>query len=179
MTSFIHYRSAKPSQTANSSGPSPGFRALAPLAFAVATMIASPATAQSVTGATSGQFVQAGLEIDYAIIPALTLKAYPLGDEERNMHGGIPSSAHANHFMVAVFDAETHQRISDAFISATVREVGANGQTRMLEPMDIGNAVTYGNYFDIWPATHYRVTMSVSVSQLMSPHEVQFQFEGE
>lgn len=179
MTSFIHYRSAKPSRMANSSGPSPGFRVLAPLAFAVATMIVSPAAAQSVTGATSGQFVQAGLEIDYAIIPASTLKAYPLGDEERNMHGGIPNNPHANHFMVAVFDAQTHQRISEASISASVWEIGANGQTRMLEPMDIESAVTYGNYFDIWPATHYRVTMSVTAPQLMSPHEVQFQFQGE
>lgn len=179
MTSFFQHNLTKPTLAENSSGPSPGIRTLVPLAFAVVTMIASPATAQSVTGATSGQLVEAGLEIDYAIIPASTIKAYPLGDEERSMHGGIPNSAHANHFMVAVFDAETHERITDASISASVREVGANGQMRMLERMDIGNAITYGNYFDIWPATHYRVTMSVTAPQLMNPHEVQFQFEGE
>ena len=67
------------------------------------------------------------------------------------MHGGIPRSRHAYHVMVALFDAQSLQQITDADVTALVAEVGFAEEQKQLEKLTVADAVTYGNYFEIGP----------------------------
>ena len=72
----------------------------------------------------SGYVVDHGIAIYYATIPAEIIRGHAKEHPEATMHGGIPRSRHAYHVMVALFDAQSLQRITDADVTALVAEVG-------------------------------------------------------
>jgi len=53
------------------------------------------------------------------------------------------------HVVVAIFDANTGLRISNAQVEARVSETGHTGLRKKLEPMLIQGTVTYGDYFTL------------------------------
>jgi len=110
-----------------------------------AILIASSGGALAQT--TSDYAVVDGVTIYYAVLPAEMLRNYPPGSEEGRMHGGVPRGRHVHHLQIALFDATTGARITDASVVATVTETGLGGVARALEPFQIGEALTYGGYF--------------------------------
>lgn len=92
-----------------------------------------------------------------AVLPAEMLRTFPPGSEESRMHGGVPGGRHVHHVQVALFDAKTGARLTDAEVVATVAEVGLGGTRRTLDPFTIGDAETYGGYFELQPRQHYKV----------------------
>lgn len=139
-------------------------------ATALASIISGPAMAQ--TG--SGYRVDHGIAIYYGTIPAEMLRGHPSEHPEATMHGGIPSSPHAYHVMVALFDASSLQRITDADVTANVAEIGLAGEEKKLEKFTIADAVTYGNYFEMRPKTRYRVSITVKTPSSRSAAHVEF-----
>ena len=75
------------------------------------------------------------------------------------MHGGATGRGY--HEMVALFEAKTGARITDAQVGARlVSPVRSEPETR-LEPMTIAGAPTYGNYLDLAPGGSCRIDVSV------------------
>ena len=105
----------------------------------------------------SGYKVVEGTAIYFAVLPAEMIRKFPKGQPEAGMHGGVPSGAHIHHVLVALFDAKTFDRITDAEVKATVTETGLAGKTKALEPFTVAGALTYGNYFDMPAQAIYRI----------------------
>ena len=103
----------------------------------------------------------AGLKVDLGIVPAETIRSRPEEYAELRMHGGVPSGKSMYHVMVAVFDADTGVRITDAQVRARVEEVGLTSEDKKLEPMRIAGALTYGNFFRMAGQGTFRITVQI------------------
>lgn len=135
------------------------------LVFSVAVALALVLAAGTAWASHYGKRMEAdGLIVQSGMVPSNLLRAQAQGSGEGTMHGGIPDSPDFHHFMVALFDKETGQRIENAEVTATVGEVGLSGTTKPLEPMDLHNTVTYGNYFKMGGKGPYRVELSIQPS---------------
>jgi hypothetical protein len=113
-----------------------------------------------------------GMTVYIGLIPAAIIKGHP----EIMMHGGKPSGVNEFHLTVAVFDAATGQRISDATVSATVGEVGLAGPTTTLEPMHIADTVTYGGFVVMRTMARYDLRIDVT-RPMRSPTTFHFAYD--
>ena len=119
--------------------------------------------------------IAGGLAVYLGVLPAALVRGHQTHPEER-MHGGVPSGPHAYHVVVAVFDAATGARMEDAKVEARVTPRGLSGETQALEPMEIGDTVTYGNYFTMGGSDPYRIELSIMPSGGGPPVEVEFAY---
>lgn len=63
-----------------------------------------------------------GLTVYLGVVPAEIVKGeHPSGPQ---VHGGVPRGAHEYHVVVAVFDAASNARVTDAMVTAKVSAVG-------------------------------------------------------
>ena len=109
----------------------------------------------------SGYKVADGLTIYYAVIPAEMLRAYPEGSPEAKAHASIPRGKNAHHLMVALFEGKSMERITDAQVTARVRETGLGWTKRRLEPATIAGALTYCNFFTFDNYAIYTIVIEV------------------
>jgi hypothetical protein len=114
----------------------------------------------------------AGVTVELGIVPAENLRG-----AERQMHGGVPSGKGVYHVMVAVFDAKTGARVADAQVRARVEEVGLTKEEKALEPMQLANAVTYGNFFRMAGQGTFRITVQIRRPGTTRMTELQFQHQ--
>jgi hypothetical protein len=119
----------------------------------------------------------AGLAAYYGVLPAAMIEGHPAGHPEQEMHGGVPAGAHAYHLLVAVFDAQSGERIENAIVEARVTPLGLATVTRSLEPMTIAGTVTYGNYFEFSGDGRYEITLSVRRLETFDPVDIEFIYE--
>jgi len=122
-----------------------------------------------VAGAAYGQnssdyAVVDGVTIYYAVLPAEMLQTFSPGSEEARMHGGVPGGRHVHHVQVALFDAQSNARITDARVAATIAEVGLGGVTKDLEPFVVGDALTYGGFFEFRKRDLYQIGVQVTLA---------------
>ena len=104
----------------------------------------------------------AGIRFHFGIVPAEIVQKHQPGHPEREMHKGAPSGRSQYHVMVAIFDAKSGARITDAEVKARVEGVGPmSGQEKALEPMLVADAMTYGNFFDVPGKASFRVVLEV------------------
>ena len=109
----------------------------------------------------TGQYQQIkGINIYYGVIPAQIAGKHPVTHEERTMHGGVPPERDEYHLIVALYDA-SGKRITDADVAATVGEFGMAGTRKTLEPMQIGETTSFGNYFLLRGSGLYRITIEI------------------
>lgn len=104
----------------------------------------------------------AGMDIYIGVIPAEVLQGRDMPMETK-MHGGVPLGRNHHHLVVALFDAKTNARISDARITANIAGLGSGGSTKILGRMKINDVVTYGNYFSFPVTTPYRIRLKLDV----------------
>jgi hypothetical protein len=101
-----------------------------------------------------------GLTVYVGVVPAEIVKGqHPAGPQ---VHGRVPKGAHEFHLVVAVFDATTNARITDATVTAKVSGIGLSGPQKTLEPMKIADTVTYGSFFTLSPDLY---TIKVTVER--------------
>jgi len=105
-----------------------------------------------------------GMEILLGVQSAEALRTLPKGSPERGMHGGLPAGAGIYHVNVSLLDAATQAPIGDALVEVRVEALGMGGETKKLEPMKIGGAVSYGNFFDMEIKGPYWVIVRVQKS---------------
>jgi len=94
----------------------------------------------------------------------------------REMHGGVPPGNYRYHVVVAIFDAKTGLRISNAQVRARVSETGQAGPRKKLEPMLIQGTVAYGDYFTMPTPGPYKVEIEIVQPGATTPTTVVFDF---
>lgn len=135
------------------------------LVLSVAVALALILTAGTTWASHYGERMEAdGLIVQSGMMPSSLLREQAAGSGEGTMHGGIPEGSDYHHFMVALFDKDSGERIEDAEVTATLGQVGLAGKTKSLEPMELHDTVTYGNYFKMGKKGPYRVEVSIKPS---------------
>ena len=113
------------------------------------TTIVPTALAQTAEGYTR---TAGGLTIYLGVMPAEIIKGLPA------MHGAVPAGPHEYHVIVAIFEAGSGARVSDATVTAKVSGVGLSGPERTMEPMSIADTITYGGFFSLPAAISIRLS---------------------
>ncbi len=125
---------------------------------------------------TAGQKIVDGILLYYSVVPAELIRGYSKDNPEAAMHGGAPSGTHAHHVLVALFDRDSRERITDAVVTASVREIGLGATEKPLEPFTVADALTYGNYFDMPTKTIYHIDVKIRRPGLSEVVDAQFDY---
>ncbi len=126
--------------------------------ISIATLLASSAFA-----ADSGQHkVVKGVAIYFGVIPAELIEGHPKAHPESEMHGGAPITEAQYHIVIALFDAKTGARITNAKVTASLSSIGFPLRKKTLEPMLIANTISYGNYFKLSGKGAHRIQIEIS-----------------
>jgi hypothetical protein len=121
----------------------------------------------------------AGLTIYLGVVPAEIVKGPPThvslskGPHEYDI---ISKSPHDYHFVAAIFDATSGERVSDAVVTAEVSGLGLSGSKEKLEPMQIAGTAAYGGFFDLPGSDLYTVKLTVERTGT-SPAVLQFRYD--
>ena len=129
-------------------------------AVLLASVLTLLAVGQAITAESGGYQVVGGVGVYLGVLPSEMLKDRAKAGRETTMHGGPAGGEHEHHVLVALFDARTGERITDADVQATVREIGLGGRTKRLEAMPMAEALTYGNYFQMRTRGRRRSSMT-------------------
>jgi hypothetical protein len=80
--------------------------------------------------------------------------------------------------MVALFDAKTFERITDADVTATVEGMGHIGRTtKKLERMEIAEAPTFGGYFAFEGRDNFTIPLEIKTPRRTSPTIIESTYE--
>lgn len=114
-----------------------------------------------------------GMEIYYGVVPAEVISNQSATHDPK-MHRGQTGS---HHLVVALFDAKTGQRISDATVDATVTPLGLAATGKRLEPMLINQTTTYGNFFDFPSGSGpFHITLNITRPNLPLHSVAKFEY---
>ena len=116
-----------------------------------------------------------GVTIYLGIVPAALVQGHSttLGDPQ-SLHGGTPSRSASHHVMVALFDAVTGARITNARVEARVEGVP---HAKLLEPMEVNGLMTYGNFFPFEDARARRIRVDIALPGRAAPLVAQFAYD--
>jgi len=141
-----------------------------------ASLLAVIALAGPVSADTAADSKVVGNVLIYmGILPAPMVRGRPPTHPEASMHGGVPALSDEYHIVIALFDAKTNERISDAEVSASVSEIAMAPETKKLEPMAIANTITYGNYFQMAGSGPFKIAVAVRLHG--STQQIKAEFE--
>ena len=90
------------------------------------------------------------------------------------LHGGAPLRIPSHHVMVALFDAGTGTRFTNARVRA---RVGEGSPAKALEPMEVNGMMSYGNFFEFGGGGLQRIRLEILLAGRPSPTEAEFAYE--
>lgn len=102
-----------------------------------------------------------GVVIHVGIIPAKVLLQDAEHYGEHNLQCKPSRARHSHHVLVALFDASSGERITDAEVNARISPLGLVGPRKHLHQVSIADAVTYCNYFNMSPTDTYVITVEI------------------
>ena len=117
-----------------------------------------------------------GLSVYVGVLPAAMLLGHPKGHHERGMHGGVPAGTSRYHVVVALFDAASGKRITDAQVKIGGASIGMAASRKKAEPMLVNNVVTYGNYVSMPGPGPYKIQIEIRRPGVSKPVEVEFDY---
>jgi hypothetical protein len=117
-----------------------------------------------------------GIDIYIGMVPAQIAGEHPATHEEKTMHGGAPVKEGNYHLIVALFDSNG-KRITNAEVTATIAELGMSGPRKTLQPMRIGEATSFGNYFRLRGKGIYRVSIEIRRLWKHKPETIEALFD--
>jgi hypothetical protein len=118
-----------------------------------------------------------GISVYLGVMPAAIIRGHPQQHPEATMHGG-PGSGWDRHVVIALFNAKTFERITDADVTATVEGLGHVGRvTKKLERMDIADAITFGGYFPFQGTDKYKIRVEIKIAGRDKPTIVTFDYD--
>jgi len=117
-----------------------------------------------------------GLSIYVGVLPAEMLLGHSKGHEEREMHGGVPAGANRYHVVVALFDATSGKRITNAQVKIGGASIGIAAARKKAEPMLVNNLVTYGNYVTLPGQGPYKIQIEIKRAGVGKLIEVEFDY---
>ena len=103
-----------------------------------------------------------GVAIYVGVIPAELIEGHPKAHPESEMHGGVPVTEAQYHIVIALFDAKTGARITNAKVTASLSSIGFPVIKKTLEPMLIANSISYGNYFKLSGKGAHQIQIEIS-----------------
>lgn len=120
-----------------------------------------------------------GMAIYFGVMPAELVRGHSLAQgDPQALHGGTPATAASHHVVVALFDAKTGARITDARIQADVGDRSYNhGPAKPLEPMQIAGTTTYGNFFPMQGQGVWRIHLMIERPSIAHATEADFRYE--
>ncbi|WP_447954012.1 hypothetical protein [Sphingopyxis chilensis] len=134
---------------------------------ALALVLAALAAPASQAGVTKGPQTVNGLTIHLGIVPAAVARG----------HGGVPDrSMHNVHMVVAVFNALTGARITNATVVVHIIEPGGKQWSVPLEPMTVNGTLTYDGYATFVKASDYWIGVQVQRPPHTRQHPVTAHF---
>jgi cytochrome c5 len=135
----------------------------------------APASAP-IARAASGQDYRIvdGTTIYFGVVPASVIKDHPR-DYPASVSGAAPPVPDQYYVTVALFDADSGQRVTDAVVRARVGTGAASGPEKTLESTTIANSPTYGSYFAMPGSERYTVTLRIQ--RPGKPEVMQTQFQ--
>lgn len=131
-------------------------------------------------GTSAGQSARTadGMTVYLGVVPAeIVQQRYEKGTPEAEMHGGTATQADRYHVMVSLFDSATGARIEDADVVAAVSPVGLGASQGTLEPMAIGDTITYGAYFRMPQAGDYTLEVEIRRPGVSDATSIRFQYQ--
>lgn len=140
-------------------------------ALCAAALMLVVTTSQAEEAGSLSQTV-AGVEIYLGVVPAAMVREHPRQHPEGRMHSGTTGRGY--HVMVALFEAKTGARITDAQVGARLVSSAQSAPETKLEPMSIAGAQTYGNYLDMVPGGSYRIDVSIRRPGIADPIHATF-----
>ena len=133
---------------------------------------ASAAFAADATFREAGDFA-----VYLGVAPAAIVKGHPVGHVERQMHDGVPAGRHEYHVVIAILDRVSGERINDAQVTATISGEGhVGGSPIKLEPMEIADTMTYGNFVALPGRDRYTIAVAIRRPGQSRPTEVTFSY---
>ena len=115
-----------------------------------------------------------GTTIYFGVVPADTIRRHPK-DYPESEYGVAPSIPQQYFVTIALFDANTGQRIAGATVRARVSTATGAGPEKTLEPMTTVALRTYGGYFAMAGAGPY--TVNVQIRRPGATNAISAQFE--
>ncbi len=116
-----------------------------------------------------------GIVVRLGIVPAELLRQDEEHFGEHNWQCPPPRARDSHHVLVALFDATSGERITDAEVMTRVSPLGLVGPRKHLHPESVAEAVTYCNYFDLAPRDTYII--DVDIRRPGSPKVIRARFE--
>ena len=148
------------------------------VALAVASLGVALVSVQAAIAAAEPEFkVAGGMAVYLGVVPADIVKGHAVGHPEQAMHGGPPKGPHQHHVVLAIFDTTTGARISDATVTAQVSGLGLSGSKLKLEPMEINNTLTYGQFVNLPGRDLYTVRLTVERTGSGRPVVFDFKYD--
>lgn len=120
-----------------------------------------------------------GTTIYLGVVPSAVVRDHPTrkGDASA-LHGGVSEGLSLHHIVVALFEASTGKRISDAQVRAGVGDLSYNHvPDRDLEPMLDNGVISYGGFFPMQGRDPYRIHLEIRRAGTTRPIEAQFVYE--
>jgi hypothetical protein len=119
-----------------------------------------------------------GLSVFLGVQPAaMATRTHPRDHPEGEMHEDRPVGRYDQHVFVAVFDAETGERIEDAAAEARAAPLGLGPVTRSLEPMVIADTITYGNFFTMRSEGIHEIRVTVTRGEAARRSVIEFTYD--
>lgn len=155
-------------------------RSLLVLAWSLVMLLSagSVAAAAGVVNDDPNVEIADGIAVYLGVMPAAIVRGHSPTHVERTMHGGPPRSSVERHVVIALFDAKTFERITDAEITASVEGLGHVGRTtKKLERMDIADAPTFGGYFPFQGSDKFTIRLEIKTAKRAKPTIVEFNYK--
>jgi hypothetical protein len=154
----------------------PTSKRLAALVFALLCLTADPraALAQSDDGLSQ---TKDGLTAYIGVTPSAVVKKQATGESPPMMQSGMPSGRHEVHVVVAMLEAASGARVSDANVTAQVSGLALVGPIKSLEAMEIANTITYGGFFDMAGSELYTVKLTIMRPGAASPVVMELSYD--
>lgn len=144
-----------------------------PVAMFALAQIATPAAASHV----DRYKVVGDMAVYLGVLPSEIVGGHAPEHPEGTVHGGAARGKKESHVVVALFETKTGRRISDADVYARVAEIAKAGESKKLEPMKIGDSVSYGNYFAMSAKGPYRITVEIRSAGAAKPVRAEFEYK--
>ncbi|WP_156968900.1 hypothetical protein [Arenimonas metalli] len=109
----------------------------------------------------------------YGVVPAaLSQAALAAHPPAPDVHGTVRPAAGTHHLVVALFDTPTGQRITQATV--TVRHTPPQGaaMSKVLEPMPLGDALSFGTTLVIAEGRNHRLRIEVRRGETVDRFDV-------
>ena len=143
-------------------------KVLAAATAALLTIIAGNAQSEGLSQTVNGVTIYLG------VMPSEIVRGHPAEHPKSSMHRS-PKGSDLRHIVVALLDAKTTHRITDAEVSARVEQLGLTADHKDLGPMQIGGTISYGNFFRMPGKGLYKIR--IVVKRRGVDHPIEFSFE--